>query len=84
MVERTILSGVRSTPKLGEENGFNRCQINALPQRPAFVMHMGDHIHLSRVSEFDTVEQIMSTLKTDRTFNVPESTMCAWIRESDT
>lgn len=45
--------------------------INALPQRPAFVIHTGDHAHLSKVSEFDTAKQIMSTIKADRTFNVP-------------
>jgi 3',5'-cyclic-AMP phosphodiesterase len=46
-------------------------RINALPRRPAFVMHTGDHVHLSKMAEFDTVKQIMSTIKTDRTFNVP-------------
>src|SRR5438105_4881254 len=45
-------------------------RINALPQRPAFVMHTGDHVHLSTMGEFDTVRQIMSTIKSDRTFNV--------------
>jgi len=46
-------------------------RINALPQRPAFVMHTGDHVHLSKMTEFDTAKQIMGTIKTDRTFNVP-------------
>jgi len=46
-------------------------RINALPTRPAFVMHTGDHVHLSTVEEFDTVKQVMGTIKTDRTFNVP-------------
>jgi len=46
-------------------------RINALPGRPAFVIHTGDHVHLSKMSEFDTARQIMSTIKTDRTFNVP-------------
>ncbi len=46
-------------------------RINALAQRPAFVMHTGDHVHLSTPDEFDTVKQIMGTIKTDRTFNVP-------------
>jgi Icc protein len=45
--------------------------INALPQRPAFVIHTGDHVHLSTPEEFDTVKQITSTIKTDRTFHVP-------------
>lgn len=46
-------------------------RINALPTRPTFVMHTGDHVHLSTVGEFDTVKQVMGTIKTDRTFNVP-------------
>ena len=46
-------------------------RINALPQRPAFVMHTGDHVHLSTVDEFDTVKQIMGTITTNHTFNVP-------------
>src|SRR5579871_5100606 len=52
---------------------FEQCvaRINALPRRPAFVMHTGDHVHLSTIGEFDTVKQIMGTIKTDRTFNVP-------------
>src|SRR5262249_25527868 len=29
-------------------------RINALPQRPAFVVHTGDHVHLSKPEEFDT------------------------------
>jgi 3',5'-cyclic-AMP phosphodiesterase len=45
--------------------------INALPQRPAFVIHTGDHVHLSKVSEFDTARQILGTIKADRIFNVP-------------
>jgi hypothetical protein len=46
-------------------------RINALPQRPAFVVHTGDHVHLSTPDEFDTVKQITGTIKTDRTFHVP-------------
>jgi predicted phosphodiesterase len=46
-------------------------RINALPQRPAFVIHTGDHVHLSTPEEFDTVKQLTSTIKTDRTFHVP-------------
>ncbi|HWE61268.1 MAG TPA: metallophosphoesterase [Chloroflexota bacterium] len=46
-------------------------RINTLPQRPAFVVHTGDHVHLSTLGEFDTTKQIMGTIKTDRTFNVP-------------
>ncbi|HWD76138.1 MAG TPA: metallophosphoesterase [Solirubrobacteraceae bacterium] len=46
-------------------------RINALPQRPSFVVHTGDHVHLSTPAEFDTVKQILGTIKTDRVFNVP-------------
>ena len=46
-------------------------RINALPQRPAFVMHTGDHVHLSAPDEFDTVRQILGTIRTDRVFHVP-------------
>jgi Icc protein len=46
-------------------------RINALPSRPAFVVHTGDHVHLSTPGEFDTVKQILGTIKTDRVFHVP-------------
>jgi 3',5'-cyclic AMP phosphodiesterase CpdA len=46
-------------------------KINALPQRPAFVVHTGDHVHLSTPDEFDTVKQILGTIKTGQVFNVP-------------
>jgi hypothetical protein len=52
---------------------LERCvkRINALPQQPAFVVHTGDHVHLSKPTEFDTVKQILGTIKTDRVFHVP-------------
>ena len=46
-------------------------RINALPQRPAFVVHTGDHVHTSKGEEFDTVKELMRTIKTDQLFNVP-------------
>lgn len=46
-------------------------RINAMAERPAFVIHTGDHVHLSKPSEFDTVKHILSTIKTDRVFHVP-------------
>jgi 3',5'-cyclic AMP phosphodiesterase CpdA len=46
-------------------------KINALPARPALVLHTGDLSHLSKPAEFDTVQQIMSTVKTDSVFYVP-------------
>lgn len=46
-------------------------KINALPQRPPFVIHTGDLTHLSKPEEFDTLEQILKGLKTDKIFYVP-------------
>jgi 3',5'-cyclic AMP phosphodiesterase CpdA len=46
-------------------------RINALPERPRFVIHTGDHVHLSTPQEFDTARQILGTIKTDRLFHVP-------------
>jgi 3',5'-cyclic AMP phosphodiesterase CpdA len=46
-------------------------KINALPERPPFVIHTGDLTHLSKPEEFDALEQILKGLKTDRIFYVP-------------
>jgi Icc protein len=46
-------------------------KINALPQRPQFVLHTGDLTHLSKPEEFDTLDQILKGLKTDQIFYVP-------------
>lgn len=46
-------------------------RINALPQRPSLVLHTGDLTRLSKPAPFDTVQQIMSTIKTDGIFYVP-------------
>jgi len=46
-------------------------RINALAQRPAFVIHTGDHVHLSTPEEFDTVKQILGTIKTGEVLHVP-------------
>src|SRR5215469_1545341 len=43
-------------------------KINALPDRPAFVVHTGDHVHLSTLDEFDTVKHILGTIKTGHVF----------------
>jgi 3',5'-cyclic AMP phosphodiesterase CpdA len=37
-------------------------KIKADPEPPAFVLHTGDLTHLSRASEFDTLQQILSEL----------------------
>jgi len=46
-------------------------KINALPQRPPFVLHTGDLTHLSKPEEFDTLSEILKGLKTDQIFYVP-------------
>jgi 3',5'-cyclic AMP phosphodiesterase CpdA len=46
-------------------------QINALPYRPAFVMHTGDLTHLSTPDQFDQVKQMMSGLRTGKVYTVP-------------
>ena len=46
-------------------------RINALPQPPAFVIHTGDLSHLAKPEEFDTLQQVLQGIKTDRIFYVP-------------
>jgi 3',5'-cyclic-AMP phosphodiesterase len=46
-------------------------KINALPQAPEFVLHTGDLTHLSKASEFDTLDQTLKTMRTDKIFYVP-------------
>jgi plastocyanin len=46
-------------------------KLNALPQRPAFVLHTGDITQLAKAEEFDTARQVLTSLKTDRIFCVP-------------
>jgi plastocyanin len=37
-------------------------KIKAAPEPPAFILHTGDLTHLSKASEFDTLQQVMSEL----------------------
>lgn len=46
-------------------------KINAMPNHPAFVLHTGDLTHLAQAEEFDTLEQSLKSVKTDRIFYVP-------------
>ena len=46
-------------------------RVNALPHRPAFVLHTGDISQLSKPSEFDTADQVIKGIKTERVFYVP-------------
>ena len=46
-------------------------KLNGLPQAPAFVLHTGDISQLSKASEFDTADQVLKGLRTERVFYVP-------------
>ncbi|HTT07429.1 MAG TPA: metallophosphoesterase [Gammaproteobacteria bacterium] len=46
-------------------------QINALAERPAFVLHTGDLTHLAHPESFDIVSQITQDIKTGRIFFIP-------------
>ena len=46
-------------------------RINAAPTPPAFLLHTGDISHLSRPSEFDTVDQVLKDAKVNQVFYVP-------------
>ncbi len=46
-------------------------RINALSDKPDFIIHTGDITHLSAPSEFDTVDQVMKGARTNRIFYVP-------------
>jgi len=81
VAKRTFSFVQISDSHIGFDKGANKdvvgtleravAKINALPERPAFVVHTGDHVHLSTPQEFDTVKQILGTIKTDQVFNVP-------------
>src|ERR1044072_622939 len=46
-------------------------KVNALPQSPALVLHTGDITQLAKSDEFDTANEVLKSLKTDRVFYVP-------------
>jgi 3',5'-cyclic-AMP phosphodiesterase len=46
-------------------------KINALPTPPAFVLHTGDLTQLSKAEQFDTLGQVLRSVKTGRIFYVP-------------
>ena len=45
--------------------------VNALPARPAFVLHTGDITHLSRPAEFDHAAQLLSGLRVAELHTTP-------------
>jgi len=46
-------------------------RINALPEAPDFVLHTGDLTHLAAADEFDTLDQLLKSVKTQQIFYVP-------------
>jgi 3',5'-cyclic AMP phosphodiesterase CpdA len=46
-------------------------KVNALPQKPALVLHTGDITQLAKAEEFDTANEVLKGLKTSRVFYVP-------------
>jgi 3',5'-cyclic-AMP phosphodiesterase len=46
-------------------------KINAMPSAPSFVLHTGDLSHLCQADEFDTLEQSLKSVKTEKIFYVP-------------
>lgn len=46
-------------------------QVNALPNRPDFVIHTGDLTHLSTPAQFDQVKQMLNGLNTGHVLTVP-------------
>jgi 3',5'-cyclic-AMP phosphodiesterase len=46
-------------------------KLNAMPVAPSFVLHTGDLSHLAQADEFDTLDQALKSVKTDKIFYVP-------------
>lgn len=46
-------------------------KINNMPTAPSFVLHTGDLTHLAQADEFDTLEQSLKGVKTNKVFYVP-------------
>jgi plastocyanin len=46
-------------------------KINALPVQPDFILHTGDLSHLSKPSEFDTLNQALKSARAKQVFYVP-------------
>jgi 3',5'-cyclic AMP phosphodiesterase CpdA len=46
-------------------------KINALEERPAFVIHTGDITHLAEAAQFDTAAQILKSARVNQVYYVP-------------
>jgi 3',5'-cyclic AMP phosphodiesterase CpdA len=45
--------------------------VNAMPKQPSLIIHTGDITHLSKPAEFDTAQQMLSTLKVTELHTTP-------------
>ncbi|HEX3912274.1 MAG TPA: metallophosphoesterase [Steroidobacteraceae bacterium] len=45
--------------------------VNAMPERPALIIHTGDITHLSKAAEFDIAQQLLSRLRITEMHTVP-------------
>ncbi|MGA8144303.1 MAG: metallophosphoesterase [Candidatus Acidiferrales bacterium] len=83
---RSTLRGELSFVQISDSHiGFNKAanpdvtatldeaiaKINALRESPAFVLHTGDLSHLSKPSEFDTLDQRLKGVRTEKIFYIP-------------
>ena len=46
-------------------------KINGLPHQPDFIIHTGDLSHTSKAGEYDTLDQVLKSAKTQQAFFVP-------------
>jgi len=46
-------------------------KINGMPAPPSFVLHTGDLTHLAQADEFDTLDQSLKSVRTEKIFYVP-------------
>ena len=67
--------GFKNVPNMDVTATFQKAidRINALPSRPAFVLHTGDVTHLSMPAQYDVVDQIVKGAKfsQDQVYYVP-------------
>src|SRR5882757_2130733 len=65
--------GFQGTANTDVEQSFSRAidEVNALPNRPDFVVHSGDLTHLATDAQFDQAKQMLGGLQTGQVFTVP-------------
>ena len=60
-----------ANPDVAGTVGQTIAMVNAMPQKPALILHTGDITHLSKPEEFDLARQLLSGLKAGDLFTVP-------------